>query len=95
MKVGRARISVHRSGTQACSSCGKCLSGCQTDSIWAPKKGDFRTMGHDVDFVQATAVSFQDDGRRVSVTATMANRRSKSTAMTSCWPWTPSTFFGS
>lgn len=68
VKVGRARISVHQSGTQACSSCGKCLSGCQTDSIWAPKKGDFLTMGHDVDFVQATAASFQDDGRRVSVT---------------------------
>jgi hypothetical protein len=68
VKVGRARISVHQSGAQACSSCGKCLSGCPTDSIWAPKKGDFLAMGHDVSFVQATAASFRDDGRRVSVT---------------------------
>ena len=67
VKVGRARISVHRTGEQACSSCGKCLSGCPTDSIWAPKKGDFRATGHDVGFVEATVVSFGDKGQRVLV----------------------------
>ena len=67
VKVGRARISVQRTGEQACSSCGKCLSGCPTDSIWAPKKGDFRATGHDISFVEATVVSFGDKGQRVLV----------------------------
>jgi ferredoxin len=48
MEVGPATVAIHTSGARACVGCNRCLSGCESNSIWAPTRKDFMSLGHNV-----------------------------------------------
>lgn len=71
--VGSARVAIRSSGGEACTGCNKCLSGCATDSIWAPREQDFRALGHEVDFCSALVERIEPQSKdSVTITCSRA-----------------------